>query len=172
MNQTNCSISFHSSILFSCVYHIIVQLSLFFLYAMVMIHDSRALYIICYNMLFFPTDFLLYFKIMHKIRLLRPVGQLSSKPCGWPLALSNKSKMEAFWIKRSNYNFIHEVTLARGQRRDLSVFKSSCHLSTTHGGGFILSRIMLNVKQGSCECQFEPMFYHFSSLCFIHMITD
>ena len=28
------------------------------------------------------------------------------------------------------------------------------HLSTTHGGGFILSLQLLNVKQGSCEYQF------------------
>ena len=28
------------------------------------------------------------------------------------------------------------------------------HLSTTHGGGFILSLLMLNVKQESCEYQF------------------
>ena len=28
------------------------------------------------------------------------------------------------------------------------------HLSITHGGGFTLSLLMLNVKQGSCEYQF------------------
>ena len=28
------------------------------------------------------------------------------------------------------------------------------HLSTTHGGGFTLSLLMLNVKQESCEYQF------------------
>ena len=28
------------------------------------------------------------------------------------------------------------------------------HLSTTHGGGFTLSLLMLNVKQGRCEYQF------------------
>ena len=28
------------------------------------------------------------------------------------------------------------------------------HLSTTHGGGFTLSFLMLNVKQESCEYQF------------------
>ena len=28
------------------------------------------------------------------------------------------------------------------------------HLSTTQGGGFTLSLLMLNVKQGSCEYQF------------------
>ena len=31
------------------------------------------------------------------------------------------------------------VALARRQRRDLSVFESSCHLCTTHDGGFTLS---------------------------------
>ena len=28
------------------------------------------------------------------------------------------------------------------------------HLSTTHGGGFTLSFLMLNIKQESCEYQF------------------
>ena len=28
------------------------------------------------------------------------------------------------------------------------------HLSTTHGGSFTLTLLMLNVKQGSCEYQF------------------
>ena len=44
------------------------------------------------------------------------------------------------------------LDLAKRLRRDFSVFKSSYHfanLSTTHGAGFTLSLLMLNVKQGS-----------------------
>ena len=33
---------------------------------------------------------------------------------------------------------IHQVALVRRQRRDLSVFESSCHLSTTHSEAFTL----------------------------------
>ena len=40
------------------------------------------------------------------------------------------------------------------KRLDLSVLKSRCLLSTTHGGGFTLALFNLNVKQGSCEYQF------------------
>ena len=35
----------------------------------------------------------------------------------------------------------------------LQVTLPSAHLSTTHGGGFTLSLVMLNVKEESCECQ-------------------
>ena len=41
-----------------------------------------------------------------------------------------------------SYIFIHQVTLARPQRSNLSVSESSCHLPTcltTYGGGFTLS---------------------------------
>ena len=37
---------------------------------------------------------------------------------------------------------IDQVAFARWQRRDLSVFESSCHLSTTHGGVFALSLLI------------------------------
>ena len=46
------------------------------------------------------------------------------------------------------------LDLAKRLRRDFSVCKSSyhfAHLSTTHGAGFTLSLLMLNVKQGSCN---------------------
>ena len=33
-----------------------------------------------------------------------------------------------FWVV--NYMFIHQVALAKSQRRDLSIFESSCHLPT------------------------------------------
>ena len=35
--------------------------------------------------------------------------------------------------------FSHEVAMARRHGRNLSVFESSCHLSSTQGGGFTLS---------------------------------
>ena len=38
--------------------------------------------------------------------------------------------------------------LGQDTAKSLSVFKSSCHLSTRHGGGFTLSLIQLNVKAG------------------------
>ena len=56
------------------------------------------------------------------------------------------------------------------------------HLSTTHGGGFTLSLLMLNVKQESCEYQFlkslvdptgnRTRVYRFSSRRSIHSTTD
>ena len=41
-------------------------------------------------------------------------------------------------------------------RQNLSIVESSCHLSTaaTHGGGFTLSLLILNVKREGCEYQF------------------
>ena len=46
--------------------------------------------------------------------------------------------MSFYFVTCINFIFIHQVASARRQRRDLSVFESSCHLSTTHGGGFAL----------------------------------
>ena len=51
-------------------------------------------------------------------------------------------------------HLIHQAAWARRQRRDLLIFESSCHLSTTYDGGFTLSLELQNVKQGSCEYQF------------------
>ena len=50
--------------------------------------------------------------------------------------------------------FVHQIVLARRQRRDHSVFESSCHLSTTHGEGFTLSFLMQNAQQERYELQF------------------
>ena len=52
---------------------------------------------------------------------------------------------------------IHQVTLAKGQRRDLSVFGSSCHLPTCLPRTVEASYFpfyLVNVKQESCEYQF------------------
>ena len=37
-----------------------------------------------------------------------------------------------------------KLPLVKRQRRDVSVFESSCHLFTTHGRGFALSHLLLN----------------------------
>ena len=47
-----------------------------------------------------------------------------------------------------------KLSKPRGQQRDRSVFEWRCHLSTTFGGGFTLSLLMFNVKQGRCKVQF------------------
>ena len=57
-------------------------------------------------------------------------------------------------------------------------FESSCHPSTTHGGGFTLSLLLLNIQQGSCKNQFYSLWldptgnrtrvYHFSSRPIYH----
>ena len=76
-------------------------------------------------------------------------------------------------------DFIYQTALARRQRRDFSVFESSCHLLTylltTHSEGFTLSILILNVTKGSCKVWililnlcFDPAgnwtrFYRFSS---------
>ena len=44
--------------------------------------------------------------------------------------------------------FIHQVALARRQWRNLSAYESSCHLSATHGGGFILSLFIAERQAG------------------------
>ena len=57
-------------------------------------------------------------------------------------------------FSKPNANLFSNIVIAfhsvavftRRQQRDISVFKSSCHLSTTRGGGFILSLLILNVK--------------------------
>ena len=51
-------------------------------------------------------------------------------------------------------HFIHQVTLARRQRRGLDGFRVKLPLPTIHGGGFTLSLILLNVKQGSWNAIF------------------
>ena len=55
-----------------------------------------------------------------------------------------------------NYIFVYKVALARRQQRDLRSLSQAApaHLSTTHGGGFTLSLLLLKVKQGSGEYQF------------------
>ena len=62
-------------------------------------------------------------------------------------------------------DFIDQTALARRLRRDLSGFESSCHLLTylltTHGEGFTLSILILNVKKGSSK-----MWILILSLCF------
>ena len=52
-----------------------------------------------------------------------------------------------------NYLFIYKVVLARRQRRDLSVFESSCHLSTHTVKASHCPFALPNIKQRSCKYQ-------------------
>ena len=60
----------------------------------------------------------------------------------------------------------------------LSFSESSCHLHTTHGGGFTLALLMLNVQAGELNNRwFDPTgnrtrVYHFSSRRSFHSTTD
>ena len=58
------------------------------------------------------------------------------------------------------FQFIRQIASARRQWKELAVFEWRCslvQLSTTLGGSFTQQILMLNVKQGSCECHFSVL---------------
>ena len=58
--------------------------------------------------------------------------------------------------------FIHQLALARRQRRDLSIFESSCHLPTCTyytRESFTLFLLMLNVKQETVNTSFYSLWF-------------
>ena len=62
-------------------------------------------------------------------------------------------------------HFIYQVALANRQGRIFLVFKSNCHLSITHDGGFTLSFILLSNNQEGCEYQFFSIWFYPTRNC-------
>ena len=75
-------------------------------------------------------------------------------PGGWGQSPQTPKQAPHCEFLASRLLFIHQVSNARRQRSGLLVFRSSCHLYPTLGGGYKLSFLILNIKQKSCEYQF------------------
>ena len=61
----------------------------------------------------------------------------------WVVLESLKSELQL--------HFIHQVVLVRRQGRDLLIFESSSHPSTTHGGGFTVFLISERQAEKLCD---------------------